>query len=734
MAILYDAASKTFLLQAGGASYAMQVSPEGYLCHLYFGGHVGDTNLSHLLETGGGASFSPDTPEGSGSLDTLLQEYSGCNTGDFRASAIAVRAENGARAVSLKYLAHKILQGKKPPLPGLSAGQALPATYLNGLGEADTLAVAVEDAPLGLRVTLYYCVFNDAPVVTRWAAAENRGSQALHIESLQSACVEFPRMDFDMISLHGAWVRERSVERHALFHGTQTIQSRRGSSGHQLNPFAILCENNADENRGEAYGFHLVYSGNFRIEVESSQMHTTRLSMGVNPEGFSWRLEPGEGLASPEAVLCWSDEGLGGISRALHRLYRHNLIRGEWKHRARPILINSWEAAYFKFDADKLVAFAREAAKTGVDLLVMDDGWFGRRDDDTTSLGDWFVNEEKLGCSLHELAERVKAEGLQFGIWFEPEMISPDSEMHRAHPDWALHIPGRGRSLGRQQSVLNLTLPEVRENLFEQMSIVLKSADIAYLKWDFNRNLSEIFSGRFPAERQGEIAHRYVLGLYELLERLTGAFPHILFESCSGGGGRYDPGMLYYMPQTWASDNTDPVDRLRIQYGTSMCYPISSMGAHVSAGHSRGRVTSLRYRADIAMCGTFGYELDPTKLPPEDISMMKECNRKFRERQGLIANGDFYRLISPFENPNKTAWMFVAPDKSEALVQCFTVLAEGNSWDWRVYPRGLNPDALYEIDDWGFELHGDTLMRAGLRMQWFAGDFMSRNIYLKKIK
>ena len=724
MAIFYDQSSKSFLLQAGDSSYAMQVSPEGYLCHLYFGGHVSDTDLSHLLETGGGASFSADTPGGGGTLDTLLQEYPGCNTGDFRVPAIAVRTENGARAVCLKYISHEILRGKKPSLPGL------PATYLNDVGEADTLAVAMEDALLGLRVTLCYCVFAGEPVITRWAVAENRGGEPLHMESLQSACVDFPRMDFDMIALQGAWLRERSIDRLSLRHGTQALQSRRGSSGHQLNPFAILCERNADEDQGEACGFQLVYSGNFNLEAEVSQMHTTRVAVGINPEGFSWRLEPGEALASPEAVLCYSDEGLGGLSRALHRVYRNNLIRGEWKHKARPILINSWEAAYFNFDADKLVAFASAAAKTGVDLLVMDDGWFGKRDNDTTSLGDWFVNEEKLGCSLHELVERVKAEGMQFGIWFEPEMISPESEMHRAHPDWALHIPGRGRSLGRHQSVLNLTLPEVRENLFEQMSVVLNSADITYLKWDFNRNLTEIFSGIFPAERQGEIAHRYVLGLYELLERLTSAFPHILFESCSGGGGRYDPGMLYYMPQTWASDNTDPVDRLRIQYGTSMAYPVSSMGSHVSAGHKQGRVTSLRYRADVAMGGTFVYELDPTKLPPEDISEMRECNEEFRARQSLIANGDFYRLISPFDQPNRAAWMFVAPDKSEALLQCFTVLGERNAWDMRVYPRGLDPQALYEIDDWGVALHGDTLMRAGLRMQWFAGDFMSRNLYL----
>ncbi|MCL1953103.1 MAG: alpha-galactosidase [Oscillospiraceae bacterium] len=726
MAIFYDQNSKTLLLQAGKASYAMQVSPEGTLCHLYFGGHVSDSDLSHLLETGGGASFSPNTPGGGPTLDTLLQEYPGCGVSDFRVPAVAVRAENGARAVCLQYVSHEIMPGCKPSLPGL------PALYLNSPGEADTLAIVLEDALLGLRVTLYYCAFAGEPVITRWAVAENTGAQVLQIESLQSACVDFPCMDFDMLGFHGAHNRERQLERHALFHGTQALQSRRGSSGHQLNPFTILCEHNTDETQGEAYGFHLVYSGNFKLEVESSQMHSSRVVVGINPEGFSWRLEPGESLASPEAVLCWSGEGLGGLSRALHRVYRDNLIRGEWKHKPRPILINSWEAAYFNFDADKLVAFARAAAQTGVDLLVMDDGWFGKRDDDTTSLGDWFVNQEKLGCTLGELSARVNAEGLRFGIWFEPEMISPDSDLHRAHPDWALHIPGRGRSLGRQQSVLNLTLPEVRENLFGQISAVLRSADIAYLKWDFNRNLTEVFSALYPPARQGEVAHRYVLGLYELLERLTSAFPHILFESCSGGGGRFDPGMLYYMPQTWCSDNTDPVDRLRIQYGTSMAYPIPSMGAHVSANRARGRVTSLRYRADIAMAGTFGYELDPLKLPPEDIAEMRECNEEFYARRQLISTGDFYRLISPFEQPNRAAWMFVAPDKGEALLQCFTVLAEPNAWDLRVYPRGLDPDAVYEIGDWGVALHGDTLMRAGLRMQWFAGDFMSRNIYMRR--
>ncbi|MDR0531474.1 MAG: alpha-galactosidase [Oscillospiraceae bacterium] len=733
MPITYNERSKSFLLHAGSASYAMQISPEGYLYHLHFGGHISETEPDLHAELGGGASFSANIPEApdqiqytSMSLDTALQEYPGCGVSDYRVPAVAACAANGARAVCLKYVSHEVLPGQKPGLPGL------PATYFNEAADGDTLVILMEDALLGLQVKLYYTVFAGLNIVTRWAVAENTGSETLAIESLQSACVEFPSMNYDMIGLHGAWGRERSPERVALRHGTQSLQSRRGATGHQLNPFMALCAKNADENQGDVFGFSLVYSGNFRIETEVSQMHTARVALGVNPDGFCWQLRPGETFASPEAVLSYSSEGLGGISRALHRLYRNNLIRGEWKRKPCPILINSWEAAYFDFDAEKLVHFAAAAAKAGVELLVMDDGWFGKRDDDTSSLGDWSVNEAKLGCSLPELVERVKAEGLQFGIWFEPEMISPNSELYRTHPDWALHIPGRGRSLGRNQCVLNLTLPEVRENLYQQISAVLRSCDIVYLKWDFNRNLTEVFSAAFPAQQQGEVSHRYLLGLYELMERLVEEFPHILYESCSGGGGRFDPGMLYYMPQTWASDNTDPADRLRIQYGTSICYPVASMGAHVSKIPERGRVTSLQYRADVATCGTFGYELDPTKLPPEDLSQMREINSRFKQLQPLVREGDFYRLRSPFEGQS-AAWMVVSPDRSEALVQCFTVLAEQNSWDMRIYPRGLDPDAVYEIEEWAIELHGDTIMNAGLRMVWFGGDFASRNLHLVKV-
>ncbi|MDR3314398.1 MAG: alpha-galactosidase [Oscillospiraceae bacterium] len=726
MAILFDAQTQIFQLHAGDSTYAMQVSPEGYLFHLYYGKHVSDSALGHLEVLGGGASFSPNPADAPRlSLDTALLEYPCGGTGDFRRPAVQVLEENGASGVQLHYVSHEILQGK-PALPGL------PATYLNDPAQADTLAVTLADEHLGLRVTLYYCAFAGQNAITRWAVLQNTGSQRLELRSILSACVDFPGSDFDMISLHGAWARERYVERHPLFHGGSTLQSRRGSSGHQLNPFAILCAKTATEEQGEAYGFHLVYSGNFLLDAEVSQMGGTRLSIGVNPYDFAWQLLPGENFTTPEAVLAYSGEGLGGITRTLHRLYRKNLCRGAWRDAPRPILINNWEATYFNFDADKLVAIARQAAKADIDMLVMDDGWFGKREDDQSGLGDWFVNEAKLGCPLRELVERVKAEGLRFGIWFEPEMISPDSDLFRAHPDWALHIPGQSRTLGRNQCVLNLTLPAVRAYLIEQLSAVLESTDISYVKWDFNRNLTEVFSPALPAAQGREVWHRYVLGLYEILEALNVRFPQILFESCSGGGGRFDPGMLYYMPQTWCSDNTDASERLKIQYGTSLCYPIASMGSHVAAIHQGGRQTPLSFRGGVAMAGTFGYELDLTKIPPDEILEMKQMNRNFRAWQKLTAQGDFYRLRSPFEG-EECAWMFVSEDKREALVQYFRLRGTPDAWPPRLRLQGLAPDALYALEGWNRTLHGDTLMHAGLVIPNPQQDYTDYNIHLKQV-
>lgn len=727
MAIIYDSEKKIFHLQAGDSSYIMQVSEHGFLYHVYYGKHVSDNDLSHLLVTGGGASFSSSPADAPGwSLDIVPMEYPGAGAGDHRVPAVSVMDQKGVSAVDLRYVSHEIQQGK-PGLPGL------PAVYLNDENEAETLAVTLKDQYNGLTVTVYYAVFAACNVLTRWVVLENAGDAPLQLQSAMSACIQLPGMDYDMLDLHGSWARERHIGRRSLAHGTQAVQSRRGSSSHQLNPFTAICSRDADEDHGDVYGMSLVYSGNFLIEAEVNQMDTTRVVMGINSFDFSWQLKPGESFTTPEAVLVYSNAGFGKMSRTYHKLYRKNLCRGEWRDKRRPILINNWEATYFQFDADKLVDIAKEAKKVGIEMLVMDDGWFGKRDADNSGLGDWVVNEEKLGCTLNELVKRIQDVGLQFGIWFEPEMISPDSDLYRAHPDWALHIPGRPGSLGRNQLVLNLAKKEVCDYLVDSLAAILESADIRYVKWDFNRNLTEVYDPALPTEQSREIWHRYVLGLYDVLERLNTRFPKILFESCSGGGGRYDPGMLYYMPQTWASDDTDAAERLKIQYGTSMVYPISSMGAHVSdvPNHQTNRTTPFLFRGDVALMGTFGYELDLTKIPEDDLDQIEDQVDKFKEYNTLIRTGDFYRLISPFEK-DETAWMVVSEDKSEAFVQCFLVRNCANMPARIVKLKGLDPDMQYTSWDLGITASGDTLMNAGILVPSYWGDYQSVCIALEE--
>lgn len=503
-------------------------------------------------------------------------------------------------------------------------------------------------------------------------------------------------------------------------------------SSHQHNPFAALAKPGTDEHQGEVYGFSLVYSGGFAIEAEVDAFSHTRLGIGLNPFDFSWRLAPGESFQTPEAVMVYSAEGLGGMSRTYHRLYRTRLVRGTFRDKERPILVNNWEATYFNFNADKLVDIAAEGSKLGIELFVLDDGWFGKRDADNSSLGDWTEDLRKLPGGLADVAKRVNDLGMQFGLWVEPEMISPDSDLYRAHPDWCLHVPGRRRTEARWQLVLDLTRAEVRDYVYNALSKIFSSVPIAYVKWDMNRNLTEIGSAELPAERQAETAHRYVLGLYELIDRLTGDFPHILFESCSSGGGRFDPGMLYYMPQTWTSDDTDAAERLKIQYGTSLVYPISAMGAHVSAvpNHQVGRVTPLSFRGDVAMSGNFGYELDLTKFTDEEKELVKQQVANYKEIRSLVQQGNLYRLQSPFEG-NETAWMFVSDDQREALVYYFRVMAVPYPARRTLKVRGLNPDLDYTVLDSGEVFGGDRLMQAGLALPDIQRDYVSGCFHLK---
>ena len=727
MPIFFDEAQGLFHLQSRNTSYIIQLV-HGYPAHAYFGAKLRHgSNLDQLLTFQERASFSPNPiPEDKSiSLDSLPQEYPQYGTSDFRSPAYQVRLANGTRATELTYRSHRIVPGK-PALEGL------PAVYVEQEHEAETLELELEDRVSGLVVVLSYTVFADFDAITRSARLTNGSNESLQLERALSASVDFPDAAYDALYLSGAWARERHVQRRRLAPGVTGISSRRGSSSHQQNPFLALLRPDATEQQGEVYGFSLVYSGSFTAEAEVEQFGTTRVQIGINPFDFTWKLEPGDSFQTPEAVLVYSAEGLGGMSRTYHRLYRTRLCRGQFRDQERPILVNNWEATYFDFNADKIEAIAKAGSELGIELFVLDDGWFGRRDRDNSSLGDWFEDRRKLPDGLADLARRVKDTGLQFGLWFEPEMVSPDSDLYRAHPDWCLHVPDRRRTEARDQLVLDMSRSDVRQYLYERLSAIFSTVPITYVKWDMNRNMTEIGSAVSPAERQGEVAHRYMLGLYELLERLTSEFPHILFESCSGGGGRFDPGMLYYMPQTWTSDDTDAAERLKIQYGTSIVYPVSTMGAHVSAvpNHQVERTTPLTFRGDVAMSGNFGYELDLTRFTEEEKETAKRQIAIYKEIRGLVQQGDLYRLQSPFEG-NETAWMFVSPDQNEALLFYFRVLAEPNGPLRSVKLQGLDPAKDYEVAGSSEVYGGDRLMNAGLSMASVRGDFSSKMIHLK---
>lgn len=725
MPIRYEPERKLFYLQTRNTSYIMGLVRDQYLAHVYWGKKVRSADLDSLVPVGGRA-FSAEASPGL-TLDAIPQEYPGYGTGDYREPAYQALLANGTTTTELVYVSHSIAKGK-PALEGL------PSVYTEGDHEAQTLTIVLEDPQAGLRAELLYTVMEEYDVITRSVRLYNMGSSSLQLKRALSVSVDFSHSRFELIRLSGSWARERHVIRQPLAGGVHEINSKRGASSHQHNPFLALAAPGADEDLGEVYGINLVYSGNFTAYAEVDQFSTTRVGVGINPFGFSWLLEPGHCFQTPEAVLVYSDKGIGGMSRIFHSLYRTRLIRGSFRDRPRPVLINNWEGTYFDFDADKIVSIAESAKELGIELLVLDDGWFGKRDDDRSSLGDWFVNRKKLPAGLADLAGRINSLGLQFGLWFEPEMVSPDSELYRAHPDWCLHVPDRRRTLCRTQLILDLSRQEVCDYIIEAVSSVLRSAPISYVKWDMNRHMTEIGTPSLPPEQQGETAHRYMLGLYRVMEAVTSAFPHVLFESCSGGGGRFDPGILHYMPQTWTSDNTDAVERLKIQYGTSIVYPASAMGAHVSAvpNHQVHRITPLSMRGDVAMSGNFGYELDPARFTAEEKETVKAQVAFYKSIRTLVQQGDMYRLHSPFEG-NETAWMFVSTDKTEILACYFRVLADSNGGRGRLRLKGLDPELDYVLLETGQVYGGDLLMHAGLLLPWLAGDFQSRLYHFKAV-
>lgn len=703
MSIYFDPATRIFKLDTDVSTYAFMAYQEGYLVHLYYGPKIPDTDLAPLMYRGWYDSLSPRNPKVDDprfSLDFIPQEVPGNGSGDFRFSAVEVRAPHGDTVTDLRYVGHRIIPGK-PELPGL------PATFAKE-DEAETLEIEAVDPVTGVKAWLLYTVFPAYGAMARSMRVENAGEAPVDLERAYSMCLELPDMEYDMIHLYGRWAKENSIARHPLQHGIQAIASKRGMTGPNHNPFVALLRHGADEEQGETIGVSLVYSGCFSIAAEVDTLGCPRVLAGINPDTFRWRLEPGESFQAPEALTVFSSEGLGGMSRRFHRLFMDHLMRSEWTHKKRPLLINSWEAAVFDFDDQLLVDFAKEAKELGIDMLVMDDGWFGTRNDDTQALGDWQVNEGKLKGGLGSLIDRVNALGLKFGIWYEPEMVNPNSDLFRAHPDWIIKAQGREMSLSRNQCVLDMTRAEVRENIFRQICDVVGNHNIEYIKWDCNRNITEAGNAILPPERQGEFMHRYVLGVYELMDRVTSAFPHILLENCSSGGGRFDPGMLYYSPQIWTSDCTDPIERLSIQMGASLCYPPACMGAHVSANPRTGFET----RGNVALMGTHGFELDPCKMSAEDKEWAKKQAADYHKFYDLTHYGDLYRLTGP-DDPFFCDWQLVSPDKSEAL---FTrvVMRKPPNFFQRKRLRGLDPAKMYRNQETGEVWSGALLMSAGI--------------------
>jgi alpha-galactosidase len=642
--------------------------------------------------------------------------------GDFRVPALEIQLPDGSTVLDPRYAAHRVTAGK-PRLPGL-----LPATYVEDDAEADTLEIDLLDDLSGVTVTLGFSLFRDQPVVARSMRIANGGSARVVLRTAMSATLDLPDAAWHLVTLSGAWARERHPYDRALVPGRQGVGSLRGGSGNEHNPFVALRRPATTEADGDCWGIALAWSGNFLAEAEVGHFGTTRVRIGVHPGGFAWPLEPGQSFATPEALLAWSDTGLGGMSDALHGLLRRRMARGAWRDRPRPVLLNNWEGTYFDFDHDRLVAMARAAKAMGVELFVLDDGWFGRRDSDDRSLGDWVVDRRKLPHGLDGLARDVKAPGLLFGLWIEPEMVNADSDLFRAHPDWAIGVPGRKRTESRQQLVLDFANPAVVDHIADAIGGVIASAPVDYVKWDWNRFITEPFSPTLPPERQGEFFFRYTLGVYDLYERLTTRFPHILFESCASGGARFDAGMLAWAPQAWTSDDTDAVERLRIQWGTSLAYPLSSMGAHVSAvpNHQTGRLAPLDFRAAVAMFGAFGYELDPTSMTEAELAAVRRQVAFYTERRELFQYGRFARLRSPFEGDgNEAAWMVSAVDGSATVVAHYRVLQHPWPLRDRLPVRGLDASARYAVTCWTsfeapmptIERGGDELMAIGLGIE-----------------
>lgn len=718
--INFNEESRVFVLRTKNSMYQMQVIDYDTLVHLYYGANVGDTEITHrlcFLDRGFSGNPYEAGEDRTFSFDVLPQEYSGYGNGDYRINSLEVEHMDGSDAIHLRYESHRMWKGKY-------SLHGLPCMF-GTEDEAETLEITLYDRISNLKVHLLYGVFPQLDVITRAVRMEHQGENPVKIQRAMSMEMDYPNRHMDFIHFYGRHTMERLMERLPLHHGVQSVESKRGMSSHQHNPFIILCDKSTTETHGECYGYALAYGGNHRCEIEVDQMEQTRVVMGIHPYHFSYLLNKGDTFETPEVIIAYSSEGLGKLSRIYHDAYRSNLIRSKYVKAPRPILVNNWEATYFDFNEEKLFEIARTAKEIGLDMFVMDDGWFGKRNSDFTSLGDWEVNEEKIRGGLPKLVERINKIGMKFGLWIEPEMISEESELYKEHPDWVLKIPERRMNRSRHQLNLDITRKEVRDHVMNKIFGILDSCKVDYIKWDMNRAVDNVYSAALPANRQGEVFHRYVMGVYDMMERLVTRYPDLLFENCAGGGGRFDAGMLYYSPQIWCSDNTDAIDRLRIQYGTSFGYPISSMGAHVSVcpNHGTGRTTPFDTRAVVASAGTFGYELDLAKLSEEEKEMAKQHIKEYKEMEMLVLTGDYYRLTNPYRNQDYVLWQFVSKDKKETVVHGVMLRNESNPHIHIVYLEGLDAGKHYRDEEKGTVYTGAALMKAGIPLPVGMGDY-----------
>ena len=728
MAIHFNAKDRVFKLDTDQTTYMIGITEEGYVGHIYYGERVDSDDGFYLLRTEE-APFTPKTNnrDKSSFLDCFPMEYSTGGIGDYRESCLNIRDENGCMGSEIFYRSHEIYDGKKKL-------EGLPASF-GEKEEVETLEILCEDPVLRMQVVLSYSVFAKEDIITRNVRVINQGNQHLKIEKIYSACLDMDNEEFDILTLCGSWARERHIQYRKIGYGKQLVSSVRGKSGHQEHPFIALTTPGITQEQGRVYAMHFVYSGNFIGQAELTQHNMVRMTMGIHSDEFSWNLCPQESFQSPEVVLTFSGEGLGKMTRSLHDFYRNHMIRSVYRDQKRPILINNWEATYFDFNTEKLLDIARDAKECGIEMLVMDDGWFGKRNSDDSSLGDWVVNEEKITGGLKALVEEVNRIGLKFGIWFEPEMISPNSELCKAHPDWMIHIPGRTPTLCRAQYVLDLSNPAAADYAYECVAKILRSAPISYVKWDMNRQLCDMGSSYLDKDSQQELFHRYVLAVYRMQERLVTEFPELLLENCSGGGARFDPAMLYYSPQIWCSDDTDAIERLEIQEGTALIYPLSTIGAHVSVcpNHAVGRNTPLETRGNVALAGTFGYELDITKLSKEEKDIVKEQTKLYHKYNDLMRRGDYYRLASFSQNKYYDSYMVVSKDKSEALMTFVQVRGVPNSRSRKVKLQGLDLSADYVLEETGKVYSAQMLTKGGFLVGGLWGDSVSKSYHFTRL-